>query len=163
MGAGFWRQLEVEENGCQLKLLPNSNGKRVSEICSVLCTLGLLAIIMGRLLWSYYTLAGLKSWQSHWVKGGVRQRHKITGSVVGNQVCVLSVCVQLYPTLCDPRDCSSPDSSVHGYSPGKNTEVGCHFPLQGIFLTQGSNLGLLHWRADSYHSATWKISLSNLS
>ena len=26
--------------------------------------------------------------------------------------------------------------------PGKNTEEGCHFLLQGIFLTQGSNLGL---------------------
>jgi len=25
----------------------------------------------------------------------------------------------------------------------KNTEVGCHFPLQGIFLTQGLNLHLL--------------------
>ena len=24
--------------------------------------------------------------------------------------------------------------------PGKNAGVGCHFPLQGIFLTQGSNL-----------------------
>ena len=24
--------------------------------------------------------------------------------------------------------------------PSKNTEVGCHFPLQGIFQTQGSNL-----------------------
>ena len=36
--------------------------------------------------------------------------------------------------------------------PGKNTEVGCHFLLQGIFLTQGSNLRLLHllhWQADS--------------
>ena len=31
-------------------------------------------------------------------------------------------------------------------SPGKNTGVGCHFVLQGIFLTQGSNLRLLHWR-----------------
>ena len=31
-------------------------------------------------------------------------------------------------------------------SPGKNTGVGCHFVLQGIFSTQGSNLGLLHWR-----------------
>ena len=31
-------------------------------------------------------------------------------------------------------------------SPGKNTEVGCHFLLQGIFLTQGLNLGLLHCR-----------------
>ena len=29
-------------------------------------------------------------------------------------------------------------------SPGKDTGVGCHFLLQGIFLTQGSNPGLLH-------------------
>ena len=27
---------------------------------------------------------------------------------------------------------------------GKDTGVGCHFLLQGIFPTQGSNLGLLH-------------------
>ena len=30
--------------------------------------------------------------------------------------------------------------------PGKNTGGGCHFLLQGIFLTQGSNPGLLHRR-----------------
>ena len=30
--------------------------------------------------------------------------------------------------------------------PGKNTRVGCHFLLQGIFLTRGLNPGLLHWR-----------------
>ena len=30
--------------------------------------------------------------------------------------------------------------------PGKNTGVGCHFLLQGIFPTQGSNPGLLHWQ-----------------
>ena len=37
-------------------------------------------------------------------------------------------------------------------SPGKNTGVGCHSLLQGIFLTQGSNLDLLcllHWQAGS--------------
>ena len=33
--------------------------------------------------------------------------------------------------------------------PGKHTGVGCHFLLQGIFLTQGSNLCFLHWQADS--------------
>ena len=33
--------------------------------------------------------------------------------------------------------------------PGKNTEVVCHFLLQGIFLDQGSNMNLLHWQADS--------------
>ena len=33
--------------------------------------------------------------------------------------------------------------------PGKNTRVGCRFILQGIFLTQGSNLHLLYWQTDS--------------
>jgi len=32
-------------------------------------------------------------------------------------------------------DCSPPGSSVHGDSPGKNTEVGYHALLQRIFLT----------------------------
>ena len=32
---------------------------------------------------------------------------------------------------------------------GRNTGVGCPFLLRGIFLAQGSNLHLLHWRADS--------------
>ena len=30
--------------------------------------------------------------------------------------------------------------------PGKSTGVGCHFLLQGISLTQGSNSCLLHWQ-----------------
>ena len=37
-------------------------------------------------------------------------------------------------------------------SPNKNIGVACHALLQGIFLTQGSNLPLLHlphWRAGS--------------
>ena len=33
--------------------------------------------------------------------------------------------------------------------PGKNTGVGCHFLLQGIFLTKGSNPRLLHRQVDS--------------
>ena len=49
-------------------------------------------------------------------------------------------------TLCDPMDCSPPGSSVHGDSPGKNTGVGCHALLQGIFPAQGSNPGLQHCR-----------------
>ena len=37
--------------------------------------------------------------------------------------------------------------------PGKDTGLGCHFLLQRIFPTQGSNLRLLHllcWQADSF-------------
>ena len=34
--------------------------------------------------------------------------------------------LQSCPTLYDPMNCSPPDSSVHGDSPGKNTGMGCH-------------------------------------
>jgi len=43
-------------------------------------------------------------------------------------------------------DYGPPGSSVYGDSPGKNTGMGCHALLQGIFPTQGSNPGLLHCR-----------------
>ena len=60
--------------------------------------------------------------------------------------------LQSYLTLCNPIYHSVPGSSVHGDSPGKNTGVGCHALLQGIFLTQGWNphlLCLLHRQAGS--------------
>jgi len=57
-------------------------------------------------------------------------------------MCLVS---QSCPTLCDLMDCTLPDSSVYGDSLGKNTGVGSHALLQGIFPTQGSNLGFLHW------------------
>ena len=56
------------------------------------------------------------------------------------------------PTLCDPMDYSLSGSSCPRNSPGKNTRVGCHFLLQRISLTQGSNLGLLHSETDSKQS-----------
>ena len=77
--------------------------------------------------------------------------------------------LQLCLTLCDPMDCSPPGLSVHGILPmdkptglsvhgilptrirawkkktkkKKNTGVGCHVLLHGIFPTQGSNPPLL--------------------
>ena len=59
---------------------------------------------------------------------------------------VLCLVVQLCPTLCNPMVYSPPGSSVPGDSSGKNTGVGCHALLQGIFLTQGSNPGIPHCR-----------------
>ena len=59
---------------------------------------------------------------------------------------MLCLVTQSCPTLCNPIVCSPPGSSVLGDSPGKNTGVGYHALLQGIFLTQESNLGLLHCR-----------------
>ena len=48
----------------------------------------------------------------------------------------------------DPMDCSLPGSYGPWHSPGKNTRVG--FLLQAIFLTQGINLHLLHYRRILY-------------
>ena len=57
--------------------------------------------------------------------------------------------------LCIHKDCSAMSDSLqpHGLEPArllfswnfssKNSRVGCHFQLQGIFPTQGWNLGLL--------------------
>ena len=53
---------------------------------------------------------------------------------------------------------SCPLSSARLFCPwdslDKNTGVGCHFFLQGIFLTQRSNPGLLIGRRVLYHHAT---------
>ena len=65
--------------------------------------------------------------------------------------CMLCLVAQWCPTLGDPMDCSLPGSSVHRDSPDKNTRVGCHALLQGIFPTQGSNPGLPHCRRILYH------------
>ena len=56
---------------------------------------------------------------------------------------------QSCPALCNPMDCSPPLSM--GFS-RQEYWSSCHFLLQGIFLTQGSNsylLSLLHWQTDS--------------
>ena len=57
---------------------------------------------------------------------------------------------QLCPALCGGMDCSLPGSSVHGILQARILEWVSHFLLQGIFLTQGSNLGLLHGRQTVY-------------
>ena len=71
-------------------------------------------------------------------------------------VCVCArVRAQLCPTLCDPHGCNlQPASFLCPWNfPGKNTGVGYHFFLQGIFQIQESNsslLHLLHWQANFF-------------
>ena len=56
---------------------------------------------------------------------------------------------------------SPPGCPVHGISTGRNTGVSCHFLLQGIFPTQGSDWCLLRvlfiGRQILYQFATWTI------
>ena len=59
-------------------------------------------------------------------------------------------------TLCNPMDCSSPGSSIHGIS-WQECWSGLHALLQGIFLSQGLNMSLpclLCWRWILYCWAT---------
>ena len=84
-------------------------------------------------------------------------------------VCVcVCVCVSWVSQLC-------PTLPAHGLWPtrllcpwtfsGKNTEVGCHFLLQGIFPTQGSDshlLHLLHWQVDFFYPWTTREALDVL-
>ena len=53
-------------------------------------------------------------------------------------------------------------TSVHGIFIGKNTGVSGHSLIQGIFLTQGSNLSLLrllHWQEILYHGGTFSLKI----
>ena len=87
---------------------------------------------------------------------GVMRKHPLpsitqiaTSSVLYFQA-DLTACVHLVtqscPTCCDPLDHSPPGSSVQGDSPHKNTGVGGHALLQGIFPTQELNPGLPYYR-----------------
>ena len=60
----------------------------------------------------------------------------------------------------NPVDCNPQGSSVHEIFPGKDTGVGCHALLQGIFLTQELNphLFMSSALADRFFTAspTWE-------
>ena len=80
----------------------------------------------------------------HWVTREARS------SVYPNTYYVFSrkkvLAAQSCLTLCDPMDCSLPGSSVHEILQVRNTGVGSHSLLQGIFMTWGSNPGPWHSR-----------------
>ena len=65
---------------------------------------------------------------------------------------VLCLVAQSCLTLCDPMDCSSRDSSVHGDCPGKNTVVGCYTFSPGDLLNPGIKLGSPALHAGSFPS-----------
>ena len=65
---------------------------------------------------------------------------------------VLYLVMQSCLTVCDPVDCNPTGSFIHGDSPGKNIEVGCHALLQGIFPTQVSPFaGRFFWATREAH------------
>ena len=69
----------------------------------------------------------------------------------GYRILIPCVCAQSRPTL-RPSGLKPARLLCPWDAPGKTTGVGCHFLLQGIFPTHGSNpclLSFLNWQADS--------------
>ena len=95
----------------------------------------------------YATLAWVLVWANSSQKAGRCKKISLL------LLCMRAKSLQSCPTLHDSMDCSPPGSSVHNIFSGKNTGVGWHFLLQGIFPTQVSNshlLCLLCWQV-LYH------------
>ena len=68
----------------------------------------------------------------------------------------------LHPTLCDPMDYSH-QAPLPMDSPGKKTGLLSHSLPQGIFPTQGLNLGLLHRRQFLNHRSHREAQLQTLN
>ena len=83
-----------------------------------------------------------KSWKKREGYISMLKKNKTDPCLYLRYYAVLCRVAQSCPTLYDPMDCSPPGSSLHGDSPDKNTGMGCHALLHGIFPTQGSNSGL---------------------
>ena len=76
------------------------------------------------------------------------------------ECCCCSV-AKLCLTLFDLMECSTPAPQGQRDFPGKNTGVGYHFLLQGIFPSQGWNPSLLLGRKILYPWATWEAPVWN--
>ena len=85
------------------------------------------------------TLHGRFSVSKKWIHTNTLRKDSSTFLLVEIENHHVLLVAQSCPTLCKSMDCSLPGSSVHEDAPGKNTEVGCHALLQGIFPTRESN------------------------
>ena len=88
------------------------------------------------------------AWRSKWHPTPVFLPEKSHGqrSLAGYS---LGACLVMLDSSRPHGLCSSPGSSIHGILQATILEIGCHFFLQGIFLTQGLNPHLLNWQVDS--------------
>ena len=113
----------------------------------------------------YYICSHSTSFCVKWNKSPLKTRrlaHSIFGQVKEAVVphgllcivfcrSVLSDSLRLHGLCPSAHVISSRHSSIHGNSPGKNTAVGSHALLQGIFPTQELNPGLLNCRRILFH------------
>ena len=98
--------------------------------------------------WISHTYSNGDGPWKHYVKW---KRPDTKGSMLQGSIYMVLV-TQSCPTLLQPHGLLPTTLLCSWNSPGKNTGVGCHSLLQGIFLTQGSNLVTPALQADSLPS-----------
>ena len=96
-------------------------------------------------LWSGSREGERPQWDQPWTRPcsptpGLQHQQHLSAALrrlgfVGHRSCVSCLVAKLWPTLLQPHGLL-----CLGDSPGGNIVVGCHFLLQQIFSTQGSNL-----------------------
>ena len=79
---------------------------------------------------------GVQDWELMYTRGGFMLMYGKTNTVLQSKIINTIIIIIL----------------KNPHTQKKNTGVGCHFLLQGIFATQGSNLHLLYKQVDSSSS-----------
>ena len=93
--------------------------------------------------------------------------HSLIALRVNLKLSRFSVCVCVYTLSCVQLFLTPWTVAARFFcpwdSPSKNTRVGCHFLIQGIFLTHGSNPSLPYSRQILYHRTAFEAMLSTSS
>ena len=132
-----------------------------------LCTI-FSRLCIHALIWSSSPTTGHMPWENHIIRNDTRTPvftaalFTITGTRKRPECPSIDEGIKTWPTdvavVLVTKSCPAllwphrllPARLLHPWdSPGKNTRVGCHSLLQGMFPTQGSNPCLLRWWADS--------------
>ena len=97
--------------------------------------------------WQEYTKKQTKKFLITWITmmvWSLTQRQKSwNANSSGSRKHCMCLVARSSPALGDPLACSLPGSYVHEIFQARNSGLGYHFLLQGIFLIQGLNLCLL--------------------
>ena len=105
-----------------------------------------------------YLLTSVRLFVIPWTVG-CTESSSVHGILQARILAAAAKLLQSCPTLCDPREGSAKLPRPWD-SPGKNTGVGCHFLLQGMFLSPGANPCLLHllrWQVGSLPLTTYVL------
>ena len=133
----------IPQNGHYLKLVPDlSSGKENLSVWGINFTQHLSSFMARE--GKPHCWASTPLWSSARSSTPVAFKVSITPKLFINIACVLVT--QPCPTFCDPMGCCPPGSSIHVIFQARILEWIAISLSRVIFLTQGSNPGLLHCR-----------------